>query len=277
MNEKINPELKHEIKKSVCNVISLQNLIYDFENNTELLDVMNQCPNLVEIWNRLINTSYRTDSNILQNLESFRFRYVEEGKGDKALWETMTFTEIDGVLFCRSKKYPNTQMAYRKGRVECIAGSAEGKFPLNEFLMSPRIPNCNYIVDDVFDFRTDAQGRTVSINGTINAQDIKRIDRYRNPIVQSMAIETAGDVGGHGIAYSLGGPSELINLSSMKASLNNREYKAIENTILKAIGDGKTVTVAITNIYKNGMLRPSKYIYEYTINGKKFTNSLSND
>ncbi|WP_249872883.1 DNA/RNA non-specific endonuclease [Oceanobacillus saliphilus] len=84
------------------------------------------------------------------------------------------------------------------------------------------------------------------------------------------------DDGGHLIANIFKGSGEIDNLVPMNATLNRKEYKSLENTWKRALGEGETVEVKIEPIYNGNSSRPSKFEVEYKINGKKYEVNLTN-
>lgn len=78
------------------------------------------------------------------------------------------------------------------------------------------------------------------------------------------------------IASIFKGSGEIDNLVPMNATLNRKEYKALEASWKKALEEGKMVEVKIEPIYKENSYRPSKFEVEYKINGKKYEVNLKN-
>lgn len=62
----------------------------------------------------------------------------------------------------------------------------------------------------------------------------------------------------------------------MDATLNRSEYKILENTWKSALQEGKEVNVKIEPIYEGDSARPSKFKVDYTIDGKAYSERLTN-
>ena len=94
----------------------------------------------------------------------------------------------------------------------------------------------------------------------------------RNTYQQSVVGKSgeAADQGGHLIASALGGAGDRINLVPMDKVLNNGAYKTMEADLLKAVSEGKNVSVKIDVGYPEaGGTRPSSFTVNYTIDGGK--------
>ena len=94
----------------------------------------------------------------------------------------------------------------------------------------------------------------------------------RNTYQQSVVGKSgeAADQGGHLIASALGGAGDKINLVPMDKVLNNGAYKTMEADLLKAVSEGKNVSVKIDVGYPEaGGTRPSSSTDDYKIDGRK--------
>ncbi|MBO2535686.1 DNA/RNA non-specific endonuclease [Rummeliibacillus suwonensis] len=86
----------------------------------------------------------------------------------------------------------------------------------------------------------------------------------------------SNDDGGHLIASIFKGSGEIDNLVPMNATLNRKEYKALETSWKKALEEGKEVTVRVKPIYEGKSSRPTEFKISYTIDGKKYSDRLTN-
>lgn len=101
----------------------------------------------------------------------------------------------------------------------------------------------------------------------------------RNPYAQRTVggdERLSNDDGGHLIARIFNGSGEIDNLVPMNATLNRSEYKTLENTRKKSLEEGKEVTIKIKHIYEAQSARTSKFKINYTIDGKKYSDRLTN-
>jgi len=92
----------------------------------------------------------------------------------------------------------------------------------------------------------------------------------RNTYQQSVVGKSgeATDQGGHLIASALGGAGDRINLVPMDKVLNNGAYKKMEADLIKAVSEGKNVSVKIDVGYPDGGgVRPSEFRVTTTIDG----------
>lgn len=78
------------------------------------------------------------------------------------------------------------------------------------------------------------------------------------------------------IASIFKGSGEIDNLVPMNATLNRKEYKALEASWKKALESGNEVTVKIKPVYVGNSFRPNEFKISYTIDGKKYSDRLTN-
>ncbi|MDU4961561.1 MAG: hemagglutinin repeat-containing protein [Sporomusaceae bacterium] len=135
-------------------------------------------------------------------------------------------------------------------------------------------PDVEYVDSNGYKFTTDGNGRISSAEAKL---ELGKADR--NPYAQ----RTVGgedrlltDDGGHLIASIFKGSGEIDNLVPMNSTLNRSEYKSLENTWKKALEEGKIVNVKIEPIYQGNSLRPAKFKVDYTIDGKAYSERLTN-
>ena len=145
----------------------------------------------------------------------------------------------------------------------------------NKTLNNPE-PNTVYYVDGRHKFTTDAQGRTVNVESTINENDLSTGIRNCYQQRKAGSCGLPEDDGGHMVATQLGGPGEIINLVPQHFNLNRGAWKAMENDWAKAAAEGKTVEVEIDIIYDGNSQRPSKFIVFEDIDGVTNTREFKN-
>ncbi len=121
---------------------------------------------------------------------------------------------------------------------------------------------------------TDGNGRISSVEAKLELGKADRNTYAQKTVGREDRLPT--DDGGHLIASIFKGSGELDNLVPMNSTLNRSEYKILENTWKNALKEGKTVNVKIEPNYNSSSIRPSKFDIEYTIDGKKYNNSLTN-
>ncbi|QUY47603.1 DNA/RNA non-specific endonuclease [Serratia plymuthica] len=127
-------------------------------------------------------------------------------------------------------------------------------------------PNKTYKLDGNKSFKTDALGRTESIESSLS---LSKNDRNTYQQCKAGKCGNAGDEGGHLIASIFNGPGEKLNLVPMDGNLNNGVWKQMENTWANALKDGKKVDVNIQPIYSGDSTRPDRFIVKYSIdNGR---------
>lgn len=267
---------KDDIIKFLKSRKNIKIFVDDFERNPEIIKVLNNFPDKgVEVYSLLAKVDFGANGALLEWLNNFERRVVRDKMADIDLYRTLVLEKTkSGSLLIKSEKYPASEILFDGNKMIAKAGAKGPKGgPVNDFLNTKRMSNMDYEVDGIL-FKTDKFGRTASITGEITPSHMKNKPK-RNTADQTSSVERMGgrvgsDQGGHGLANSLGGPNEDINLTPMARSINNGEYKRLENVIAKAVAKGKTVKVNIQNVYKNGdeTMRPIYYIYEYVIDGK---------
>ncbi|UQZ77290.1 hypothetical protein C2I17_23585 [Niallia circulans] len=135
-------------------------------------------------------------------------------------------------------------------------------------------PNIEYKTKEGYHYKTDSEGRISNVEATLQLGKADRNNYAQRTVGREDRLPN--DDGGHLIASIFKGSGEIDNLVPMNATLNRKEYKALETSWKKALESGKTVEVKIEPIYKGNSSRPSKFEVEYKINGKKYEVNLSN-
>jgi hypothetical protein len=155
--------------------------------------------------------------------------------------------------------------------IETKGGSvSKWNMVLNRILRS----NAIYKIDQYI-FETDHLARVKKIVGELKLQS-----RGRNTYQQGKAVEIKdglpGDQGGHLIAEIFYGPGEQINYLPMKSTLNQSSWKQMENTLKKALEEGKKVDIEIRPVFEGASKRPSAFEVDYWLNGIKKTEFFDN-
>lgn len=149
----------------------------------------------------------------------------------------------------------------------------------NKGLNKPQ-PYTVYRVNGRHEYRTDGQGRTVSVKTTIESKDLDTTARNYYRQCKQGKCGNADDEGGHIIATKLGGPGETINLVPQNRNLNRSLYRKLEIELANAALDGKRVEVDVELKYTGATARPDSFVVRYTIDGGReieriFTNQTS--
>ncbi|PHV29502.1 hypothetical protein CSQ93_05395 [Janthinobacterium sp. BJB426] len=166
---------------------------------------------------------------------------------------------------------PNKNLEIDAKPVKEIESGKKGEW--NKELNKPQ-PNTVYVVDSNHTYRTDEFSRVVHVEGelTLNKHD-------RNGYQQCKAGKcgVAGDEGGHLIGAQFDGAGEKINLVPMNSSLNQGQWKAMEQTWAAALKDGKKVSVDIRPTYVGADVRPTAFVVEYNVGNKVFKRVFENN
>lgn len=125
-------------------------------------------------------------------------------------------------------------------------------------------PDTRYIQNG-YEYLTDPLGRVVSVSGSLKLEKAAS-NSYQQRLVRD-AIVNYFDHAGHLIASRFGGFAEKINLVPMEATLNNGAFKKLENEWMKALEQGKSVSVKVEPVYLSPELRPDRIRIEYSIDG----------
>jgi hypothetical protein len=134
--------------------------------------------------------------------------------------------------------------------------------------------NVEYSTEEGYKFTTDSNGRISSAEADLELGKAER-NTYAQRTVGGED-RLPNDDGGHLIAKIFKGSGELDNLVPMNSTLNKGEYKWLEYTWKKALEEGKKVKVKIEPIYQENSMRPSKFKVDYTIDGKAYSERLTN-
>ncbi|WP_409290619.1 DNA/RNA non-specific endonuclease [Peribacillus sp. SCS-37] len=135
-------------------------------------------------------------------------------------------------------------------------------------------PNIEYKTKEGYHYKTDSEGRISNAEATLQLGKADRNNYAQRIVGREDRLPT--DDGGHLIASIFKGSGEIDNLVPMNATLNRKEYKALETSWKKAIEAGKEVTVKVKPIYLGNSFRPNEFKVSYTIDGKKYSDRLTN-
>ncbi|WP_146552567.1 DNA/RNA non-specific endonuclease [Rummeliibacillus sp. SL167] len=135
-------------------------------------------------------------------------------------------------------------------------------------------PNIEYTTKEGYQYKTDGSGRISNVEAKLELGKAER-NQYAQRTVGGED-RLSNDDGGHLIASIFKGSGEIDNLVPMNATLNRKEYKALETSWKKALEEGKEVTVRVKPIYKGKSSRPTEFKISYTIEGKKYSDRLTN-
>lgn len=134
--------------------------------------------------------------------------------------------------------------------------------------------NVEYKTPEGYKYETDEKGRIVNAEANLELGKADR-NNYAQRKVGGEDRQSTDD-GGHLIASIFKGSGDIDNLVPMNSTLNRSEYKILENTWKKALEEGKEVKVNVKPIYEGKSTRPSEFKINYSINGKKYSERLTN-
>ncbi|WP_208590070.1 DNA/RNA non-specific endonuclease [Gracilibacillus suaedae] len=135
-------------------------------------------------------------------------------------------------------------------------------------------PNIEYTTKEGYHYKTDSDGRISNVEAKLELGKADR-NQYAQRTVGGKD-RLSNDDGGHLIASIFKGSGDIDNLVPMNANLNRSEYKTLENTWKKALEEGKEVRVKLKPIYLGNSIRPSEFKINYTIDGRKYSDRLTN-
>lgn len=135
-------------------------------------------------------------------------------------------------------------------------------------------PDIEYTTNEGYHYKTDSNGRISSAEAKLQLGKAER-NQYAQRIVGGKD-RLSNDDGGHLIASIFKGSGDIDNLVPMNATLNRSEYKTLENAWRKALQEGGEVAIKVKPKYDGNSLRPSEFKINYTIDGKKYSDRLTN-
>ena len=146
------------------------------------------------------------------------------------------------------------------------------------------LPNHTYEING-YTYKTDAQGRVVSVEGQVQQKyrdsDGNMLNNRNSAAQREVGIgdgRRSGDQGGHLIGDQFDGTGGKENLVPMDGVTNGGggKWGRMEADWAKAVDRGDTVHVKIDAIYSDDTMRPSGFNVTQTINGKESDRFISN-
>ncbi|WP_372436406.1 DNA/RNA non-specific endonuclease [Vibrio metschnikovii] len=139
--------------------------------------------------------------------------------------------------------------------------------------------NHSYLVGDYL-YETDNDGRVKRVSGELNLdkRDRNTYQQGKSAKIEGIKDGLSDDDGGHLIASIFDGAGEQINYAPMNSNLNRGAWKCMENEWAAALKENppKKVKVNIRPVYGEDQKRPSKFIVDYTIDGKPYKKRFNN-
>lgn len=169
--------------------------------------------------------------------------------------------------------YPRTSCEIKDGVCYASAGCIKDGKPqegnVNQCINLVKLPpNGQFIIDGIFEYRTDAYGRVCYANANLSDRRIERMDpgKQNNERAQAKGLKVT-DQGGHIIAKCLGGPNEAINIIPQDETINI-SLSNLESFISSLIDLGWSISLEVKIDYSNSSsFRPTKF--KYTVKGSK--------
>lgn len=188
----------------------------------------------------------------------------------------------DGSLKISYKGSPSasfTSVEIKGNTIYAKAGSLPGEVSAQNQFLNNILPNMEYVVDDVFIYKTDRLGRVVETSADrskLYAKNIRREGRASD-IQKQIRKDHPGHDGGHIFDMGSGGPNEIINQVPMESQFNrNGEWKMLENLEKKAAAEGKDVKIRRVLKYSDNSTRPTEIVTYLTIDGETQVITLYN-
>ena len=263
-----------EIARMDKNVIDM--LLKDIKKNKKLVEIFNDNTSRITAYNRLSNTTKRTDRNLIEWLANCEYKSSKAANASKlqnqySIKDLKIIERDSRIVFYDEDvvvaEYSNNVLYVKRGTPQ---------HP-NNFLNLKPMPNSTYNIDGYI-YTTDRFGRVKSVR----VKDVKiNPDNTRNSDLQAIARDEKGglvgeksgqiralDQGGHLIADILDGPCEMINIVPMSENANLSGVKVAENLISQSIKAGKKVTYYCDVIYEGSNLRPTKFNIQVKVDEK---------
>ncbi len=168
------------------------------------------------------------------------------------------------------KKYdPNSR--FRQGADRYYTDDNGTPFRMNDALLA----NAKYTLRG-YTYRTDAVGRISCAEGKLRLREQKR-SALNTPMTDaSKTHHRSSDQRGHLIADLFDAAAGLGNLVPMDCQLNQSRYRSLEARLAKALEAGKDVYYRIQPVYHGRSFRPTGFLVDYTIDGKKESTTFVN-
>lgn len=168
----------------------------------------------------------------------------------------------------RAAKETAETLAERGAREGAETATERGARNADEFLKFGELkPNTTYTRNG-YDYATDELGRVQRVQGELKLEPAARTSHQ----TEVGRLGLPDDEGGHIIGTQFKGTPEGVNLVPQNWQLNrgkNSPWRQMENQWAQALKEGKEVKVDIQLLYPSGGGgRPSRFLVEYTIDGK---------
>lgn len=165
-----------------------------------------------------------------------------------------------------------TKINMKGNKIKATGGSLVGENSAQNQFLNNVLPNMIYEVDDFVTYKTDNLGRVIEVVADRSKLDRANITRAGRASETQAAVTKnfPGHDSGHLVDCASGGANEMINQVPMEKQFNrNGAWKKMEQMEIKAVKEGKDVKVTRKVIYEDGTTRPTKFISEIEIDGKK--------
>ncbi|WP_269915490.1 two-partner secretion domain-containing protein [Acinetobacter sp. HY1485] len=131
-------------------------------------------------------------------------------------------------------------------------------------------PNTVYKFDNGYTYKTDEVGRVNSVEANLKLEKNDR-NNYQQKISGKNNGRLDDDHGGHLLASMFNGPGEGVNIVPMNKTFNGSSgrWYQLETYWKNSLNEGKNVQVHIQPIYFDTSKRPSGFIVNQIVNGKK--------
>lgn len=131
-----------------------------------------------------------------------------------------------------------------------------------------------YTNKEGYKYQTDGNGRIKDVEANLTLGKAKRNNYAQRNVAKED--RKPKDDGGHLIASIFKGSGNIDNLVPMDSKLNRGDYKALESAWKKALTEGKEVKVKIKPLFEGTSARPTEFKINYSIEGKKYSERLTN-
>lgn len=264
--------------ETVSDKVAAAELVPILERNPELLSLLEKKPEFLNKWVYLNQNLPKTaaDSKFVRLFLDVE-KYSKEGR--------FAGNKIENFIYKETGR--GTVTVESKSGVQLAEITLNGGKPIvkvlnpkdNKFANLHPFPNAKYVFDNA-EYLTDDIGRTVSSSFKIdknyyltpdlyNRKDITAIGKYK--------CAEQGYDGGHLLGQAFGGSSSVLNIVPMKALVNRSgEYRKLEKRWTEAADAGKTVKARVSLKYEGASERPAWIDVKYEIDGKEFSELISN-
>lgn len=250
--------------------------------NKKFLTYAKSNPAFINTWKTFSETNFASNPN--------QIRWINSAIDQ----EKYSFKKIGQNVELIDTKTNKLLGTFEKDRITAIAG--EGGNKLNPLLnIHPLMPNTRYKIGNNSTY-SDALGRVEKMVSPLLSKETKVVrseiqqglsktikngkvlfDKAGNPIKSKTGYIRSSDDGGHLLANLFGGPSEQINYLPMSNEANKKSFKKLEIYLSKCVNDGKKVSeFTVIPKFKGKDWRPDKFYISYYIDGKHFSQKITN-